>query len=57
METITKEILQHLLSDEIKGPHVSIYIPTVQAGQQTQQDPIRFKNTVREPRINSASAA
>lgn len=48
MEKITKDILQHLLSDELRGPHVSLYMPAVQAGQQTQQNPIHFKNAVRE---------
>lgn len=48
METITRDALQELLSDRAEGPHVSIYMPAVVAGQQTQQNRIRFKNLLRE---------
>lgn len=48
MDTITRNTLQDLLTDEPEGLHVSIYMPAIVAGQQTQQNPIRFKNLVRE---------
>jgi hypothetical protein len=48
METIPRDALQDLLSEEPRGPHVSIYMPAVVAGQQTQQNPIRLKNAIRE---------
>lgn len=36
-----------LLSTHRGGPHVSLFLPTVRAGQETQQNPIRFKNLLR----------
>jgi hypothetical protein len=36
------------LSEEKDGWHVSIFMPTHQAGSEIQQDPIRLKNLVRE---------
>lgn len=48
METISRQALQNLISDSAKSPCVSIFMPAVQAGAQTQQNPIRFKNLVRE---------
>jgi hypothetical protein len=47
--------MENLTLDQIKGlaqqtqsPSISIYLPTHRAGQDTQQDPIRFKNLIRE---------
>lgn len=37
-----------LLSAHRGGPHVSMFLPTVRAGQETQQNPIRFKNLLRD---------
>lgn len=47
MSILNREELQSLarLSG---GPHVSIYLPTHRAGAQVQQNPIRFKNLLRE---------
>jgi hypothetical protein len=36
------------LSEERSGRHVSLYAPTHRAGPETQQDPIRLENLVRE---------
>lgn len=36
------------LSAHRDGPHVSIFLPTVRAGQETQQNPIRLKNLLRD---------
>jgi hypothetical protein len=48
VQTISRNDLQELLGDTAEGPHVSIYMPAVVAGQQTLQNPIRFKNLTRE---------
>jgi hypothetical protein len=48
VEMISRRILQSLANDGTKGSRVSIFMPAVQAGQQTQQNLIRFKNLVRE---------
>ncbi len=47
MNTITLTQLKTLLSG-YSGWHISLFMPTHQAGQQTQQDPIRFKNLLRQ---------
>ncbi len=47
MDVITIEELEALL-DEYPGWHVSIFLPTHRAGRETEQDPIRFKNLLRE---------
>ncbi|HEX2242461.1 MAG TPA: hypothetical protein VHK27_04245, partial [Gammaproteobacteria bacterium] len=44
----SKQDLQSLLENRSAGPRVSIYMPTVQAGSQTLQNPIRFKNLLRQ---------
>jgi hypothetical protein len=47
--------MEHLILDQLKGlaqhkssPSVSIYLPTHRAGQDIGQDPIRFKNLLRQ---------
>lgn len=47
MEMITRHGVEGLLNNGSEGPHVSIFMPAMRAGQQTQQNPIRFKNLVR----------
>jgi hypothetical protein len=37
-----------MLSERAEGPAVSIYIPTHRAGPDTRENPIRFKNRLRE---------
>ncbi|MEM9554478.1 MAG: hypothetical protein AAGC60_09475 [Acidobacteriota bacterium] len=44
---LTRERLDELL-DQAEAPCVSFYLPTVQAGAETRQNPIRFKNLVSE---------
>jgi hypothetical protein len=48
-------LMENLTLDQIKGlaqqtnsPSISFFLPTHRAGQDTQQDPIRFKNLLRE---------
>lgn len=48
MDLISKQELTTLLEGRGDGPHVSIFLPTVRAGAETQQNPIRFKNLLRE---------
>ena len=36
------------LAQQTSSPSMSIFLPTHRAGQETQQDPIRFKNLLRE---------
>ena len=50
--------MENLTLDQIKGlaqqtqsPSISIFLPTHRAGQDTQQDPIRFKNLLREAEL------
>ena len=43
MTLLSRTELQSLLTDQ-KPPCVSIYLPTHEAGRETQQDPIRLKN-------------
>lgn len=47
--------MQNLTLDQLKGlaqqtqsPSISIFLPTHRAGQDTRQDPLRFKNLLRE---------
>jgi hypothetical protein len=51
--------MENLTLDQIKGlaqqtqsPSISIFLPTHRAGQDTQQDPIRFKNLLREAELS-----
>lgn len=48
MDLISKQELTTLLEGRGDGPHVSIFMPTVRAGAETQQNPIRYKNLLRE---------
>ena len=47
MELLTKELVQLLLSTE-QNPCFSLYMPTHRTHPENQQDPIRFKNLVRQ---------
>ncbi|WP_448267525.1 baeRF3 domain-containing protein [Nostoc sp. DSM 114159] len=47
MQLISKEEIKTLI-EQPKGNCVSIYMPTHPAGPEVRQDPIRFKNLVRE---------
>jgi hypothetical protein len=47
MQLISKEEIKTLL-EQPKGNCVSIYMPTHPAGPEVRQDPIRFKNLIRE---------
>jgi hypothetical protein len=47
MDLLTHESLDMLLADR-EGPCVSIYLPTHRRGAETVQNPVRFKNLLRE---------
>jgi hypothetical protein len=47
MDLLSRAELQKLI-EEPEGLCVSIFLPTHQAGAQTQQDPIKLKNLLRE---------
>jgi hypothetical protein len=47
METLTLELLK-VLGQQTAIPSISIFLPTHRAGQETQQDPIRFNNLLRD---------
>ena len=47
MDIITMEELKTFLA-RYSGWHVSLFMPTHRAGRETEQDPIRFKNLLRE---------
>ena len=47
MDIMTIEELKILLA-EYPGWHISLFMPTHRAGRDTEQDPIRFKNMLRE---------
>jgi hypothetical protein len=47
MENLTLDQL-NLLAQQTASPSISMYLPTHRAGQDTQQDPIRFKNLLRD---------
>jgi hypothetical protein len=47
MDAITMTELETLMAG-YSGWHVSLFMPTHQAGRETEQDPIRFKNLLRE---------
>lgn len=47
MHQLTRDDLKTLMSSQA-GMHVSMYMPTYRAGVETQQNPIRFKNLLRE---------
>lgn len=47
MKNLTLEQLKKL-AQQTSSPSISIFLPTHRAGQDAQQDPIRFKNLLRE---------
>ncbi|MFO7584057.1 MAG: hypothetical protein R6W69_04935 [Anaerolineales bacterium] len=47
MKRLTLEQLKEL-AQQTSSPSISIFLPTHRAGQDAQQDPIRFKNLLRE---------
>ena len=47
MDTITIKELKTLLA-QYPGWHVSLFMPTHRRGRETEQDPIRFRNVLRE---------
>jgi hypothetical protein len=47
MESLTLEQLKGL-AQQTANPSISFFLPTHRAGQDTQQDPIRFKNLLRD---------
>lgn len=47
MNVFTRNELKTLM-EKTKGPCVSIFMPTLRGGAQSQQNPIRFKNMLRE---------
>src|SRR3972149_4572840 len=47
MNVLTRNNLNLLMAAH-KGPCVSVFMPMHRSGPETQQDPIRFKNLVRE---------
>lgn len=47
MQLLTKELIQELLSTE-QNPCISLYMPTHRSHPENLQDPIRFKNLVRQ---------
>ncbi len=50
MENLTLEQIKEL-AQQTGSPSISIFLPTHRAGQDTQQDPIRFKNLLREAEL------
>lgn len=50
MENLTLAQLK-LLAQQTQSPSISIFLPTHRAGPDTQQDPIRFKNLLREAEL------
>ncbi|MDZ4669854.1 MAG: hypothetical protein SH821_03190 [Phototrophicales bacterium] len=47
METLTLDQIKSL-AQQMQSPSISIFLPTHRAGQDTLQDPIRFKNLLKE---------
>ncbi|WP_416674857.1 baeRF3 domain-containing protein [Egbenema bharatensis] len=47
MSTLPIEELKNLV-EQAKSPCISLYMPTYQAGSEVQQNPIRFKNLIRQ---------
>ncbi len=48
MDRMTMDILRKTFLDSTSGWCVSLFMPTHRAGRDTEQDPIRFKNLLRE---------
>jgi hypothetical protein len=51
MENLTLDQIKKL-AQPTQSPSISIFLPTHRAGQDTQQDPIRFKNLLREAELS-----
>lgn len=51
MENLTLNQIKGL-AQQTQSPSISIYLPTHRTGQDTQQDPIRFKNLLREAELS-----
>lgn len=51
MENLTLDQIEGL-AQQTQSPNISIFLPTHRAGQDTQQDPIRFKNLLREAELS-----
>lgn len=51
MENLTLDQIKEL-AQQTQSPSISIFLPTHRAGQDTQQDPIRFKNLLREAELS-----
>ncbi len=51
MENLTLDEIKRL-SQQTQSPSISIFLPTHRSGQDTQQDPIRFKNLIREAELS-----
>jgi hypothetical protein len=51
MENLTLDQIKKL-AQQTQSPSISIFLPTHRAGQDTQQDPIRFKNLLREAELS-----
>jgi hypothetical protein len=47
MDTFTRKHLQHLTAFD-NGPAVSIYMPTLRSGREVRQNPIRFRNVMKQ---------
>lgn len=47
MESLTLDQIKGL-AQQMASPSISIFLPTHRAGRETQQDPIRFKNLLRD---------
>jgi hypothetical protein len=47
MNLLSTEELKTLV-EQAQGISVSLYMPTVRLGSETQQNPIRFKNLIRQ---------
>ena len=49
-ELMNRTVLNELAIEGAGGPHISLYSPMVKAGPETRQNPIRFKNLLRQAR-------
>jgi len=48
MDRLTQQDLHELMARQVTPPCLSIYMPTHRLGDQTQQDPLRFRNLLKE---------
>jgi hypothetical protein len=51
MENLTLDQIK-TLAQPTQSPSISIFLPTHRAGQETRQDPIRFKNLLRQAEVS-----